>query len=86
MVELINRASLLENAEKLQKTLTKPLVFKQLEKLINAEPTVDAVPVVRCRDCYVSHPYTCGSVYCVHHGMSKQPDEFCSYGYPWDGD
>ena len=44
-------------------------------------PTVDAVEVVRCKDCYVGEHYTNGTVYCIHHGMTKLPDEFCSYGY-----
>ena len=48
---------------------------------IEKAPTVDAVEVVRCKYCYVGEHYTNGTVYCIHHGMTKQPDEFCSYGY-----
>lgn len=43
---------------------------------IEDAPTVDAVPVVRCRDC--AHLY--GSL-CVACGLLlRKPDEFCSRG------
>ena len=51
---------------------------------IEAMPTVDAVEVVRCKEC--KHKYINSFakesmiVYCIHHGVSKQPDDFCSYG------
>lgn len=51
---------------------------------IEEQPTVDAVEVVRCKEC--KHKYINSFakesmiVYCIHHGVSKQPDDFCSYG------
>lgn len=38
-------------------------------------PTVDAVPVVRCKDC--AHLY---GTLCTVCGLLPQPDDFCSYG------
>lgn len=38
-------------------------------------PTVDAVPVVRCKDC----KYLYGTI-CAFCGLLPQPDDFCSYG------
>ena len=59
--------------------------------IVNAAPTVDAVPVVRCKDCkyYRNHP----NGLCYLHTEPKEnergysgeavcvePDDFCSYG------
>lgn len=43
-------------------------------------PTVDAVPVVRCKDC--KHHYDCGVHFCNRLGMDCPDDSdfFCSYG------
>lgn len=43
-------------------------------------PTVDAVPVVRCKDC--KHHYDCGVHFCNRLGMDcpNDSDFFCSYG------
>lgn len=42
-------------------------------------PTVDAMPVVRCKDCYKAKKYgehfECGESY-----MQMRPNDFCSYG------
>jgi hypothetical protein len=46
-------------------------------------PTIDAVPVVRCKDC--KH-YDKRSDYCEGMGFSCLPDDFCSYGERKDGD
>lgn len=37
--------------------------------------TIDAVPVVRCKDC----KYLYGTI-CAFCGLLPQPDDFCSYG------
>lgn len=64
-------------------------------KVLEETPTVDAVPVVRCRDCIAfeeigKHPTNKGGTpfgYCYHWpyelGMSPNEvdgDDFCSYG------
>ena len=48
-------------------------------------PTVDAVPVVRCKDC--KHHYDCGVHFCDRLGMDCPDDSdfFCSYGERKDG-
>lgn len=43
--------------------------------LIDSVPTVDAVPVTRCKDC--AHLY---GTLCTVCGLLPQPDDFCSYG------
>ena len=53
--------------------------------------TVDAVPVVRCRDCKHAWIHPCGYVYCHRDGrnayeMTFNLDSFCSYGERKDGD
>ena len=58
-------------------------------RLIDEQPTIDAVPVVRCRDCKWFNHYTmeCESddVATDHEGgasfsINFGPDDFCSYG------
>ena len=46
---------------------------------IEAAPTVDAVPVVRCRDCRNFKTYVCRMV-------ASGYDDFCSYGERKEGD
>lgn len=48
-------------------------------------PTVDAVPVVRCKDC--KHHYDCGVHFCNRLGMDCPDDSdfFCSYGERKEG-
>ena len=47
------------------------------ECVVNDVPTVDAVPVVRCRDC----KYYDGKWMCKISGVpSRKPNDFCSYG------
>lgn len=55
---------------------------------VDAMPTIDAVPVVRCRDCkYGVMHYPEKEIgkeakprwYCAAHSSSCRPDDFCSY-------
>ena len=52
--------------------------------LIDEAPTVDSVPVIRCKDCkYVDTDATCFFV-CNREGMGLRPfhvydDDYCSY-------
>lgn len=50
--------------------------------MIRKRPTIDAVPVVRCRDCKHCDPE---NHHCDHHmgtaaPLRRKPDDFCSYG------
>lgn len=47
--------------------------YRDAKKLIEAAKTVDAVPVVRCRDCRKFKTYGCRMV-------ASGYDDFCSYG------
>ena len=48
-------------------------------------PTVDAVPVVRCREC--KHHHDCGTHFCDALGMDYPDDSefFCAYGERKEG-
>ena len=57
-------------------------VMDVMQRIDNA-PTVDAVEVVRCKDC----KYSYGSKYCTNEAwkdegntVTIEPDAFCSYG------
>lgn len=52
---------------------------------LKKQPTIDAVPVVRCKDCKHAWIHPCGYVYCHRDGrnayeMTFNLDSFCSYG------
>lgn len=56
-------------------------------KLIEDAPTVEAVEIVRCRDCKHCDPE---NHHCDHHmgtaaPLRRKPDDFCSYGEPKEG-
>ena len=63
-------------------------VTMQGVKIINQFPAVDAVPVVRCKDCNHCDPE---NHHCDHYmgtvaPLRRKPDDFCSYGERKDGD
>ena len=62
--------------------------FSRVKKHINDAPTVDAVEVVRCKDCRRCGVYTSGNLYCTHpNGLADpKPDDFCSYGERREGE
>ena len=68
-------------------------VFKWLSEefeIVEATP-VDAVEVVRCKDCKHAWIHPCGYVYCHRDGrnayeMTFNLDSFCSYGELKEGD
>lgn len=47
---------------------------------IDDMPTVDAVEVVRCKDCEYRERYGADIIYCERHSMMTAPDCFCSDG------
>lgn len=51
--------------------------------LIEKAPTVDAVSVVRCKDCRSYNKPKTG--WCEVHLDREHPDDFCSYGKRKDG-
>ena len=50
--------------------------------MIKTAPTVDAVPVVRCRECNHCDPenYHCDHPMGTAAPLRRKPDDFCSYG------
>lgn len=58
---------------------------------LNAMPTIDAVPVVRCKDCLYSTDSWAkvnekGFLICPASGMEITDMDYCSYGERKDGD
>ena len=58
---------------------------EQFEHYVSKTPTVDAVEVVRCKDCEncVAHLFQNGEVHfyeCDVHDIEVETDDFCSYG------
>ena len=51
--------------------------------LVN-EPTIDAVPVVRCVNCIhygaEASAFDAWTPFCLKHKLTTFPDDFCSYG------
>lgn len=91
MVELIDRVALIKaiNADKRGKTIHTMRAGKVLLSLqiiwehLHLAPTVDAVEVVRCKDCrrFVDNKEA-RVTYCRRclKDMTVSPDDFCSYG------
>lgn len=54
--------------------------------IIKEQPTIDAEPVVRCKDCkhreYIAGRMFCGKVY----SLRVEENHFCSYGAKMDED
>ena len=61
------------------------IAYALLKKKVADAPTVDAVPVVRCKDCKHYDMGVCLKIYSdgnVHSAawQSRNPDDYCSYG------
>ena len=59
-----------------------------IAQVINAK-TIDAVPVVRCKDCDISQKsfaWGDGWRFCENNNQHHKDDHFCSYGKRKDGD
>ena len=56
--------------------------------ILREAPTVDAVEVVRCRDCKHCDPenYHCDHPMGTVAPLRRKPDDFCSYGERKEGD
>ena len=54
---------------------------------IEAAQTIDAVPVVRCRECNHCDPenYHCDHPMSTAAPLRRKPDDFCSYGERKEG-
>ena len=63
-----------------------------MQRMFDSLPTIDAVPVVRCRECQhckETVDYKCPGLFCSIWGREwqrVQPDDFCSYGQRKEAD
>lgn len=63
--------------------------LEEINQIINDAPTVDAVPVVRCRGCEHCDDKTPYELWCLGRGWPLQmvpPDGFCDKGRRRDGE
>lgn len=53
-----------------------------VEGMIAQQPTIDAVEVVRCKDCRSCGVYKSGNLYCTHQNAitNPKPNDFCCHG------
>ena len=56
--------------------------YRDIKKSMESTKTVDAVPVVRCKDCKHCDPenYHCDHAMGTAAPLRRKPDDFCSYG------
>ena len=72
---LMNTIALLAHKRKLL-----DVGYPQVATCVDAAPTIDAVPVVRCKDCKMFNTYNCPM------GEFNIANDFCSYGERKEGD
>lgn len=75
----------MEDRNKTDNVITRVMLSnarQRIQMLIASAPSVDAVPVVRCKDCkYVNFTEHRDYLRCTKHcAFSFRPDDFCSYG------
>ena len=84
--DLISRSALLPAIESYFEPINPDhpmtLTIEQIREVLNLLPAVDAVPVVRCKDCRFLGDENLGLHDCDHHRgpMRVELDDFCSYG------
>ena len=64
-----------------ERTAERFATFCALADAVEEMPTVDAVPVIRCKDCTFGHYIDHGHMHCIHPcGLTtNMTDDFCSY-------
>ena len=85
-MSLINREALLSYAD-LWASCGEYYTAEDVIMMIKTAPTIDAVPVVRCRECKHCDPenYHCDHPMSTAAPLSRKPDDFCSYGERKEG-
>ena len=78
-------------ADKKKEDLIRVVMADVVTPIVVSQPTVDAVEVIRCRDCKLSELYTARDgnqyYYCVEHGSKWQEEnDYCSFGKRKDGE
>ena len=78
-MRMIDADALIERTEILDDVFVINWTTEKVRGLINAAPTIDAVEVVRCKDC--KHLYFKDmSAYCPFKVSACRPNGFCSLG------
>ena len=64
-----------------ERTAERFATFCALSDAVEQMPTVDAVQVIRCKDCTFGHYIDHGHMHCIHPcGLTtNMTDDFCSY-------
>lgn len=78
MADLIERDALYDNRYKYSSGQAHKAYGIAIDDVCDA-PAVDAVPVVRCKDCRYLY-FKDMSAYCPHSVSACRPDNFCSCG------
>lgn len=90
-MRLIDWDKVLEWMHRQKETLEQWSMRIAIENYVDEMPTVDAEPVVRCRDCRhfelqdLSNPKH-NTQWCVINGFNPQGMDYCSYGERMDGE
>ena len=86
MARLINAKALEKQIKEAFKE-TNPVLMGQMLRWVRKQKTIDAVSVVRCKDCKAWNRYEPASVSgrCSFLCMMRMDDDYCSYGERGDG-
>lgn len=58
---------------------------QDIQDFLDNIPTVDVMPVVRCKDCKYTYVNSLGDILCTLSMRIKKQDGFCDYGKRKDG-
>ncbi len=88
-MRLIDADELVRNIDELSKGagFYRP-IYEGFSKAIRCQTTIDAVPVVRCKECMrgCKSKLDKDAVWCSWFVVENRPDGFCSYGERKDGE
>lgn len=83
-VRLIDANVLMKNIGKIPQL--RGITYGRMKKAVEETPTIDAVPVVRCRECKYARPLVQEEyVTCIMWCRGSQLDGFCHMGEKMDG-
>lgn len=82
---LIDANALIKNIGKIPQL--RGITYGRMKKAVEETPTIDAVPVVRCKECRNSQKLkTCADqVYCMVWKSNPRTDGYCYLGAKMDG-
>lgn len=83
MARLIDADKIMADIAASARSTSKDYSLLSIARYISIQPTIDAVPVVRCKDCKYVIPYESGGFNCLScPNVDRDVDEnwFCAYG------